>query len=201
MRVESSQDGKTNIVLTKSEWESYGQAMGWNKSTDKQASKPSIKLAEKDGKKYIDMNREGWLSLGKQAQFFTGEETSGEDEYYNDSFEDVNEKEDDYLKELDDVEVEEVDSGDEAFEETVSSVTDILTSSLLGIEDGQVPQQLVPELIMSAIEPMSEYVDIDMLGDSREALAKYLSSPNKSEGEISLKSMIAAALTESGNEV
>jgi hypothetical protein len=60
---------------------------------------------------------------------------------------------------------------------------------------------LVPELIISALEPLSEFKDIDMMGDTKESLARYLESPTKSEEERELKSMIANALVESGNEV
>jgi hypothetical protein len=205
MRIDMNGEGRANIVLTKSEWESYGRSRGWDKvDMNKQASSPSIELSTKDGESHLKMNYEGWKSIGKKAGFeYDEDESFDEEEYYSNDF-DLGDKEDEenYLEDLQDVDTEVSGEAEEEYvAETISEVTATLVSSLLGIEDGQAPRELVPELIISALEPLSEFKDIDMMGDTKESLARYLESPTKSEEERELKSMIANALVESGNEV
>lgn len=218
MRVEISRGGKANIVLTKEEWERYGNSMGWKVGDDasvKTASAPSIRIVQSGDSHEVVMNKKGWEYLGKKAQFYGYDEdddfvddgfSEGERELYSDDFDDLDEEDgeedEDYLSMLDDIDIDEdLSAEDEAEQEAFESTIDALGTATIGITDRTVPSHGVPYMIVSALEPISEFRDIDMTGDPTQAISDYLGTEPKNDSERRVMEMIREALAAGGMSV
>lgn len=217
MKVEATGKDRANIVFTRHEWENYGNTMGWNARLAKEngkiktAGSPSIKLVANGDEHQVSMNYEGWRALGKRAQFFDEdddydyrEESIGEQDYYADFDIDDSEGPDTEMQNLlsdvgdiDESELAQDDAADEAFDTTIEA----LQTTLVGITDEKVSEHGVPYLILSALEPVSEFRDIDMSGDPTEAISRYLSREPDGEKETSVMRMVKDALSAAGIEV
>lgn len=235
MKIEATDKGRGNIVLSKTEWIDYGRSMGWPATAKgvKTASAPSIKIAKEGNGHVLSMNQEGWMSIGKRAGFydddlenFNYDTVDGDDDYLFDGDDrsdpmnfddeprndDIYEgedflgdefEEDDLLDdELADLDVEESDLGKaDATEEAMEDSLEALSTALYGIENGEVPPQVAPQLILSALEPMSEFRDIDTQEDPVAELSDYLESPPQTDGEIAVMDAIRNALDVAGIEL
>jgi hypothetical protein len=217
MRLEAKGKLAADIIFTRHEWENYGNSMGWNSRLAeedgkiKTAGTPSIKLVAEGDNYQVAMNYEGWRSLGKRAQFFDddeefypGEASEGEAEYYSDF--DIDDSEgpdlemDALLSDIEDVEESPVGEHDAA-DEAMDIAAEALDTTLIGITDSSVSEHGIPSLILSALEPISEFRNIDTMGDPTEAISNYLRSEPGSEKEAAIMRQVADALKAAGIEL
>jgi len=186
--------------------------MGWNSrlaeesGNVKTAGTSSIKLVAKGDDYQVSMNYEGWRALGKRAAFFEdeddfypGEESIGETEYYDSDVDEPEDPEDPdgevgaFINDIEDVEESSIGEA-EAAEDAFSTTEDALETTLIGITDESVSEHGIPYLILSALEPISEYRNIDMEGDPIETISNYLGTKPQSEKESAVQDMVRDAL-------